>query len=408
MARSHLPVLEQAARLTSSGSPANLAALTLPARDGKIAAPSIFLVILLMAESDNRVPPPSGFPETAWPLRSDEMHDTQEEAARFGNIPLRDCLPVMQSFDEVDQAAIRKRTNHKSYTRVAATCGCIAVLAAIGELSLRNWPENPGLEAFLVAAEAASLFALVVVILTEQKYKWLDPRHRAELLRLEKFRFLITPSEWTEKKAVEGNRRKILEKKDIRKWLEEESSGPHAVASFEPASEVAAQTLGQLIEYYLAKRLGPQKEYLENGIAAIKREDKWPRLAPRLFQFSVGAAFLHLLFGELAKAGGGKFHELAAWSIYAALAAACLPVISAGFRTRRSAFEYSRNISRFEMAKRALESIESVLREAGKRLAAGQAVPPDPVLKELWWCERILEIEHYEWLRLMVETEWYG
>ncbi len=31
-----------------------------------------------------------------------------------------------------------------------------------------------------------------------------------------------------------------------------------------------------------------------------------------------------------------------------------------------------------------------------------------PILRDLSWCEHILESEHREWLRLMFETEWFG
>ena len=29
-------------------------------------------------------------------------------------------------------------------------------------------------------------------------------------------------------------------------------------------------------------------------------------------------------------------------------------------------------------------------------------------MQDMLWCEQILHAEHMEWLRLMVETEWYG
>ena len=30
------------------------------------------------------------------------------------------------------------------------------------------------------------------------------------------------------------------------------------------------------------------------------------------------------------------------------------------------------------------------------------------VLHTLWQCEQFMEDEHYEWLRLMLDAEWYG
>jgi hypothetical protein len=30
------------------------------------------------------------------------------------------------------------------------------------------------------------------------------------------------------------------------------------------------------------------------------------------------------------------------------------------------------------------------------------------IFRLLWQCERIMEVEHREWLRLMIEAEWFG
>lgn len=33
---------------------------------------------------------------------------------------------------------------------------------------------------------------------------------------------------------------------------------------------------------------------------------------------------------------------------------------------------------------------------------------PDTIYHLLWQCERIMEAEHREWLRLMIQVEWFG
>jgi len=105
-----------------------------------------------------------------------------------------------------------------------------------------------------------------------------------------------------------------------------------------------------------------------------------------------------------------------------ALLAALLPAAAAGVRTWRSAFEFSRNKGRFEAAHQALQDLERRLVDEGFAASGkptGQASAPGegkdveetdayPILRDLSWCEHILESEHREWLRLMFETEWFG
>jgi hypothetical protein len=102
--------------------------------------------------------------------------------------------------------------------------------------------------------------------------------------------------------------------------------------------------------------------------------------------------------------------------------AALLPAAAAGVRTWRSAFEFSRNKGRFEAAHQALRDLERRLVEEGfaaSEKPRGQPSNPAldkdeeetdayPILRDLSWCEHILESEHREWLRLMYETEWFG
>jgi len=145
------------------------------------------------------------------------------------------------------------------------------------------------------------------------------------------------------------------------------------------------------------------------------------------------------------------------WEGFLALLAALLPAAAAGMRTWRSAFEFSRNKGRFEAAHHALRDLETRLvnegfsaveaertaspRPADRRVSEGEKQgltdlpfhefrmrteddaprsnhPPAQlddedidayaILRDLSWCEHILETEHREWLRLMYETEWFG
>ncbi len=125
------------------------------------------------------------------------------------------------------------------------------------------------------------------------------------------------------------------------------------------------------------------------------------------------------------------------------LAAIVLPVLAAGIRTYLAAFEFSRNKSRFYAAHKALAETEKSLVQntfaavtaqpdgqvrhesvligsnfgqvivvADDSATEASSVKPDanayPVLRDLAWCEHLLNAEHREWLRLMYDAEWFG
>ena len=124
-------------------------------------------------------------------------------------------------------------------------------------------------------------------------------------------------------------------------------------------------------------------------------------------------------------------------------AAILLPVLAAGIRTYLAAFEFSRNKSRFYAAHKALSDTEKSLVQNtfaavtaepyGQRRPESVLIGPNfgqvivvadndavdansakadanayPVLRDLAWCEHLLNAEHREWLRLMYDAEWFG
>jgi hypothetical protein len=216
-----------------------------------------------------------------------------------------------------------------------------------------------------------------------------------------------------------------------------------------PGARLSSTSLRQLMEYYLTKRLNPQKEYLANR--AQRNEHRiLDRLPAWLFFASVAAVVLkffgdvpHVFFASPEDTGPKWFADLHEASILlTVLGAASLPVLAAGVRTWRAAFEFSRNKSRFQAAHGALAELEErIVHDGMDALSAVQASPALQVtlrreetsnssevslsierrgddrdaevdafsmVRYLWWCEHILESEHREWLRLMYETEWFG
>jgi hypothetical protein len=180
------------------------------------------------------------------------------------------------------------------------------------------------------------------------------------------------------------------------------------------------QTLRSLVEYYLSKRLNPQKEYLANR--AQRNEHALLNALPAwLFFISVGAVFVKYFveiaqhaYGETPPVPGTEAARASLTIFLAAVGAASLPVFSAGVRSFRAAFEFSRNRSRFQAAHDALSRLEESLVHDSLELLGSRTGHSDgpvdayAVISDLWWCEHILESEHREWLRLMYETEWFG
>jgi soluble lytic murein transglycosylase-like protein len=174
---------------------------------------------------------------------------------------------------------------------------------------------------------------------------------------------------------------------------------------------IPVDTLLKLMEYYLSKRLNPQKEYLANR---AQKNAFWDGRAVRhvnaiLLFLSVVAASTQLAIN----ADIVLFSPPPApvWNVaFATLGAASLPVVAAMIRTLRMAFEFSRNRSRFMAAHDALAQLEERLLH---HLLWGRRPEASPeksmvMLRDLQTCEYVLRSEHQEWLRLMLEAEWFG
>jgi hypothetical protein len=371
--------------------------------------------------------------------------------------PLESCRRIEEEFNRADGRAVAFRRAHRWMTHGAALSATVAVATAIVALSYYPicFDSQPFAPKWLPSRHVMSLIelwsagvAIVVVIfgwIGQFKEKWLLWRHQAESYRLLRYRFLIHPAVWRE--GAEGSRQ----------WIETKlheidcttlagavrEAVPHG--PFEGTqSRLPRGVLRALTEYYLSRRLNPQKEYLANRIERNQFSDWIRAYLPWFFFLSIGAVFSKFFVRSLP------------WEGFLALLAALLPAAAAGARTWRSAFEFSRNKGRFEVAHHALRDLETRLvneafsavevertspRPAGRRVMVQeeqelkdlpfhelrirtedetpspndrQAQPDDKdtdayaILRDLSWCEHILETEHREWLRLMYETEWFG
>jgi len=346
------------------------------------------------------------------PQSEGDMIDTAAEIEFWTPLPLAECAPINAEFFAVDGEALEHQRWHRRFTLVATMCGGGAVLIAVWILGFGRFYES--LEAPLTALElllvGLGVTAIVVGLHHERKIRWLVNRHKAELLRLLKFEFLTTPSVWRGATlsggAWVGAMIGAIARVRDRRGLEEAVSTARITEEVTAPPRIPSSSLLKLVEYYLGKRLNPQKEYLANR---AQRNAFWDGALQRnvnttLLVMSIAAVVLQdaVNWWGVSKPVYGV--------LFTTLGAASLPVIASMIRTLRSAFEFSRNRSRFLAAHDALSKLEKRLTHHLLWARTTELTPEYEamILRELERCETQLRTEHIEWLRLMLETEWFG
>ena len=366
-------------------------------------------------------------PETVTDPPND-LEDSAEEGKCYGR-PLGDALVYFEekfaaSLTDNDLSALNLQWRHRLVVRVFSVAGTLAVIFSILHvtrlLALKEHLQLTKVLALgLFFGEAlAVLIALAAVtagLILHFQSSWLETRHKAELFRLLKFGSIIDPAmltgkeeafkEWKARLYEAGQKIESIDRDSLHGWVKE-SGFP--IQSVPPLTEqIESQTIQDLLDYYQRERLNPQTNYFDER---ANRNLRWDwltrRLPPSLFFGSVLFATLHLGLEllEFAKLGwGGYFdrwvHVVSPASVIFIILAGILPVLGAGLRGLRSAYEFSRNTLRFRANHFALELLS-------KRLLT--ETRPEAILRDLWWCEWMLEAEHREWLRLMIEAEWIG
>jgi hypothetical protein len=338
-------------------------------------------------------------------LQDYDIVDTEEELSLYR--PLRDVLIFCRDaffsiYKEADKKAERNQWHHNILTIFAAVFGTIAVLFAIVQLSgffPTPWP----MWVEVIAAIIALLAVLIGWAQARQK-QWLLQRHKAERLRLLKFRLLIHPDLWSgdtgKKKDLEVRLQKEAEKiqaltqESLQKYVEEYEifKEPEKMSD----CVIDDTSLKSLVNYYRDKRLKVQMQFFIDRAQRNKGRDKYTRnLPPVCFFLSVLCVLAHFVIDIFFNIHG-NLHFL---SILLIVLAASLPLLGAGVRTLRSAYEFARSASLFQAKYTALQHLDKRLQEETNCVE---------VLHALWHCEQFLADEHIEWLRLMIEAEWFG
>jgi hypothetical protein len=259
-----------------------------------------------------------------------------------------------------------------------------------------------GFRAGEAVAVVTALIAVVVGLFAAFSKQWLWQREKAERYRFLKFWFLLDVRLWsglTSQARQDWLRARVeqlrtLNKQDLKDWAEEKDEASED-APARVSANIDKKVLQDLIDYYEEKRLCYQRQYFEKQAGHRHSWARFTYIAPTLFYFlSVVAALVHFSYGAyFAELEHDKF------SVLMIALAACLPVVGAAVRTLSSAHEFGRNTLRFRAAANNLAHLSINLYDK-KSLSAR--------LKMLHEVEKELRSERREWLRLMVDAEWFG
>jgi hypothetical protein len=336
----------------------------------------------------------------------DDMEDAPDDLARWPSLApmLEVCAKVVEpAFRKADKAALRHQWIHRQLIKWATAFGTAAVIFAILQLA---FADQVGLEAMSVPEVVAVILAFIAVGLGLRaafQANWLVERNKAERLRLAKFKFLIDPDVWNGNPMVQAQKQEDLQTQ-VR---EVEDFGPAAVHHWiendsvpDPPPQVLALTTtpaesSDLVEYYRVRRLQYQLAFFrKRADQNLKLHTFTKYLSPGLFLGSVGAVLIHFGYDIL-----WKPEHLDTFSRCMILLAASLPVLGGAIRTFRSAYEFARNTYRYRAKAVVLMSIDSALEHATASRSQ---------FLGMWFSEQTLETEHREWLRLMIEAEWFA
>lgn len=335
-----------------------------------------------------------------------DMIDPDEEIERSWPLLaelLRFCREtILPPFREADRTAVRCQWHHKIVVMIAAVCGSLAVMLAIAQLALQRIEHVTEMAGTIELISA--LLALVAVgfgLWAARQKQWLLERHKAERFRLLKYAFLVNSIFCKDHAALQQRTSETVEvisdldEVDMEGWLEtrvlpeiEDDGAP---------SDPLTEFQRQLQKYILTKRVSFQKRYFQLRANTARHTDHFlHQLPPAMFFASVICVFLHAgwdrLQPESARTNPGV-------GIVLTFFAAALPVLGAGIRTIRSAMEYGRNTLRYVAAWHNLKKMEIEIEQA--HTTVGLQLRSTRV-------EQLLEVENREWLRLMIEAEWFG
>lgn len=346
---------------------------------------------------------------------------------------LRDALLVCQDlllkqYKELDKRAKSDQSAHFTRAILASGLAFLAIAVALGNVGYRAFwliKEDTSVSRTLalleVLAGGLALATVVYGIWAAYHHEWLLNRYKAERLRYAKFHFLTSPDLWVPSrrdKAITQLRDDARDIRhhgldDVKMWLKIDRPPRPADVPGDTDLSASADAIRELRAYYHDTRLAAQLDYL-----AAKAEGRSHRreliagIPQALFFATAGLILFHFalevprMLMLLLEAIGihSPFLERAdiqapGLGVALILLAVALPALGAMFRTIFAAHEMGRNATRSSAKLKALEGMGASIREEDA---------PSAILRNLWLCEYVIESDHREWLRLMIDAEWFG
>jgi hypothetical protein len=331
---------------------------------------------------------------------NDYLHvEPFDSILRFVNIHLT------PSYKIYDSQAKRKQKYHFLIIKLFLALGTIAIIAAALQLvnkSLYIPPQYnlPGLFIELIVTFIAFL-AVMSGIISYFHREWLLDRHKAELIRLLKFHYLLDQRLWENEEFHLANIEKDLESalktiervdyQDINRWM-------LSIPVPEPPRYIGCnfevEKVQRFFEYYHMKRVKYQKFYYCRKVNQLNRLNKKTENFPNIFLLACTiAVFIHFLIDLYAS----KSVILSTLSVILIGFVVILPFVGTAIRSYRLSNEISRGINLFKAKYIALNSLDVRLSDLCNNIDSNF----EEIMKIIWECENFLELEHREWLVLM-------
>jgi hypothetical protein len=319
------------------------------------------------------------------------------DAAQFKRAAEDAAARVQRALGPADAEAVRLRNRYRGLAWWCSILGTLAVLLAIAQLFVSERHHGLLMTLFVLEGISALVVGVGVIygIRSGAHHGWLLERHKSERLRALHALSLIALFEGKfDSPALDARIEEVSRagKHNMEEWLRRDVAVEQSVSM--PAPIAPLGPLDDFRAMYMAIRLAPQSEYLVQAEAQHERLDrKTRRIPPILFFASVACVLVHVALHPFHTETAGEIAHVML------LLAAMLPVIASGLRTYREAVQFSRNASRFAAKAVALR----VVREQLVRATTHHEVA-DLARRG----EDLLESEHREWLRLMMDAEWFA
>jgi len=325
---------------------------------------------------------------------------------------LRTCEVVALPLAEAERRADRHQRVYRWCAVTASVLGAAGLLLAVGTLVWESGESNQIVSGPLLSNRTLLIGEVVLAVsglgvvlfglFADVKGGWLRERNKAERFKLLRYRFLIDPTRWPD---ADGRFQTELEdirseSPDVASWVKQEP-----VPVFTAPAVDDAEVIERLLRYYLTDRLEGQIAFFRSRAEAFERRLAWVRPFPVLLFY---LSFVGVALDATLQSVAGDSPEVKTAIAVLAAAALGLPVVSAAMRTIVLSRELARNSSRYAAKLHALTHLNVQLNVALKDIQTG--LPPGrsaTILRDLSCCEYLIESDHREWIRLMVEAEWY-